>query len=180
MSRNILTLADYREFQFAFARFFVSNGIELFTTKDNSEPFFSWSRCDCCDGSLGGNREEIVAVTLAGNLGEFTVCEDCVYYNEYGRLDDSTMLKMESACDIPAWLVQPGDCIDLEGDYYADPNRDHVEYEFELQVVESVERETDDCVAISILNGPQIGFPLNHGLKWEKIDEEFVKALNEV
>lgn len=65
------------------------------------EPFFSWSPCECCQSSLGGNRETYMFVThwdgpLPHTPGEretfeADICTDCVYYLTYGKLDDQTM-----------------------------------------------------------------------------------------
>jgi hypothetical protein len=59
------------------------------------EPWFSWSPCRCCQSSLGGMREYLYARDAENKLVQFTICEDCVYYVNYGRLDDTTMLDIE-------------------------------------------------------------------------------------
>ena len=57
-----------------------------------NEPFFSWRPCDCCGTSLGGNREHATGWNpTKKQVQEYTICEDCVYYAEYGRLDDQAM-----------------------------------------------------------------------------------------
>lgn len=57
------------------------------------EPFFSWGRCDCCKTKLGGNRVDASGYDILNKEArEFVVCEDCIYYAEYGCLDDATML----------------------------------------------------------------------------------------
>ncbi len=56
------------------------------------EPFFSWGACDCCGTHLGGNREHATGYNpTTKEIQEYTICEDCVYYSAYGRLDDQTM-----------------------------------------------------------------------------------------
>ena len=63
-----------------------------------NEPFFSWGSCDCCGSQQGGNREFATGYNPAMNrVQEFTICEDCAYYAEYGVLDDTTMMEIESA-----------------------------------------------------------------------------------
>jgi len=58
------------------------------------EPHFSWRQCECCKSLLGGDRYRME--TLVGSeIFEYEFCVDCLYYNEYGRLDDMTMLDME-------------------------------------------------------------------------------------
>ncbi len=62
------------------------------------EPFFSWTPCDCCQRPLGGNREHATGYNpTTKEIQEYTVCEDCVYYAEYGRLDDTTMMEVEES-----------------------------------------------------------------------------------
>lgn len=60
-----------------------------------SEPYFSWHRCELCDSTLGGNRTDAHAI-YDGAIVHLRVCDDCVYYAEYGRLDDATMLEVEA------------------------------------------------------------------------------------
>jgi len=60
------------------------------------EPHFSWSACECCGSRLGGDREPAHARDKNNTLIHFSVCVDCLYYLNYGRLDDSSMLEIES------------------------------------------------------------------------------------
>ena len=60
------------------------------------EPWFSWSPCECCGSHLGGNREYLYARDASDEIVQFTICEDCVYYVNYGQLDDTTMLEIET------------------------------------------------------------------------------------
>lgn len=61
-----------------------------------NDPYFSWTYCECCQQPLGGNRQH---ATGANNdtheIQEYEVCEDCIYFAEYGRLDDTTMMNLE-------------------------------------------------------------------------------------
>ena len=62
------------------------------------EPWFSWRRCNCCGSTLGGNRETMHAVDPDGNILHVGgVCVDCVYFLEYGCLDDTTMAEIEAS-----------------------------------------------------------------------------------
>lgn len=55
---------------------------------DGEESHFSWSPCDVCGDTSGGQRH-----TCLGTLfGAVSACDGCIYYAEYGRLDDTTML----------------------------------------------------------------------------------------
>lgn len=58
------------------------------------EPSFSWSACDSCGSTLGGNRHPAHGL-INGELEHFSVCDDCLYYLNYGQLDDLTMMGME-------------------------------------------------------------------------------------
>lgn len=111
MYPDIETKADYAEYQAAVER--GCQGLEAISTgacpgcvecgldEDCSEDerelageaWFSWRRCDICSRALGGNREPGHAI-LDGQMIHFDVCVDCVYYLEYGHLDDMTMLQI--------------------------------------------------------------------------------------
>ena len=57
------------------------------------ESFFSHTPCDICNSSLGGDRYH--ATGYNRDLDEiycYDVCMDCLYFAEYGRLDDQTMM----------------------------------------------------------------------------------------
>ena len=42
------------------------------------EPFFSWSPCENCNQSLGGNRYAVIyRETLDGEILHADICEDC-------------------------------------------------------------------------------------------------------
>lgn len=64
----------------------------------------------------------------------------------------------------------PGDSVDLEGDKHADsPSQchesDHPEFEFELEVVCEVKRETPDCILLEFESGFACGFPADYSLQ---------------
>ena len=58
--------------------------------------WYSGDRCDCCNRGDGGERYDLYA-HQEGNaeVVSFSICVDCVYYINYGRLDDATMLELE-------------------------------------------------------------------------------------
>ncbi len=58
------------------------------------EPHFSWQPCECCGSNLGGERHPAHGL-IDGKLVHLSVCTDCLYYLNYGQLDDLTMLEME-------------------------------------------------------------------------------------
>lgn len=97
--------ADYRE---RFFRFMEREFIEVFSTEldpetgDCPDPHFSHSPCEVCRRPLGGNRYKCVArqaESVGGLFFRFDACEDCVYFEAYGRLDDMTMLEIERSAD---------------------------------------------------------------------------------
>ena len=63
---------------------------------------------------------------------------------------------------VPISELQPGDMIDLEGDIYADPKHNRVEFETEYAIVEAVEPETPACTAVWIEGVDCFGFPPEH------------------
>lgn len=64
-----------------------------------NEPSFSWRNCDCCGTSLGGDRYYASGWNpTTKEICEYEyVCPDCIYYAEYGRLDDTTMDEIEQS-----------------------------------------------------------------------------------
>ena len=69
---------------------------------------------------------------------------------------------------VPAAALTVGDRVDLEGDAFADPDCDPGKFfAYEYAIVRSVDRETDDCVAIGFegVDG-LIGFPPGHILPY--------------
>jgi len=96
MLKHIDTLEDYKEFQKRVMEFKDLENVEVFSQVcdeegDTQDPSFSWSPCDCCKRGLGGSRYKIVAGPVHGEVFEYRICTDCLYYLEYGHLDDVTM-----------------------------------------------------------------------------------------
>lgn len=60
------------------------------------EPHFSWHVCDCCGSALGGDRYPAHGRDKGNQIVHFTVCTDCLYYLNYGQLDDATMMEIEA------------------------------------------------------------------------------------
>lgn len=60
------------------------------------EPSFSWSPCECCGSPLGGDRHKAHGIIQGTKeLKHFEVCSDCLYFLNYGQLDDMSMMEME-------------------------------------------------------------------------------------
>lgn len=69
-----------------------------------ADRLFSWSPCDICDRpNMAGMRSECdwsstnrgtdIPLYLYGS-STVMVCDDCIYFQEYGQLDDLTMMEM--------------------------------------------------------------------------------------
>lgn len=93
---------EYKEYEANVADFFKREGITNLSTVydeetgENDEPSFSWGPCQCCGSTLGGDRYKCNGYNpTTKEVQNYTVCTDCVYYAEYGQLDDMTMMDME-------------------------------------------------------------------------------------
>jgi len=95
--------AEYTDFENRFADFMEREGLSNLSTVSEedgcTEPSFSWHPCDCCGRSQGGDRYDCNGYN--SNTREvqdgYSVCVDCVYYAEYGVLDDQTMMDVEAS-----------------------------------------------------------------------------------
>ncbi len=105
-----MTRKQYAEYEAAVTSFHERNNVKLGCcspvggqadsnedeTPHETEPFFSWSPCECCGSPLGGNREHYQFARNDGLLFEADICVDCVYYLAYGVLDDTTMAEVNA------------------------------------------------------------------------------------
>jgi hypothetical protein len=89
---DIKTKQDYAEYQKSVAKFIARENLSFLSTGTdtkpedeggNPDPWFSWRPCECCGSPLGGNREYLFAWSGKTRV-QFEICEDCVYYLEYG------------------------------------------------------------------------------------------------
>ncbi len=86
--------AEYQEYEARVKAFFDSEGITNLSSIDG-ESYYSKHLCDCCH-DIAGDREDCNGYNpTTGQIQEYSVCTDCVYYAEYGCLDDKTMLEIE-------------------------------------------------------------------------------------
>ena len=95
-----MTKHEYKDYQDSVNRFFTIQGIghlsQIYDSDGDCEPFFSSIPCECCNRHLGGDRYDCNSYNSATKeILDFTVCTDCVYYAEYGQLDDSIMSDLE-------------------------------------------------------------------------------------
>jgi hypothetical protein len=94
---------EYADYEARFAAFMEREGLSnLSTVSDddgNTEPSFSWNPCHCCQRRFGGDRYDCNGYnpTTEEVQDGYRVCTDCVYYAEYGQLDDMTMLDVEKS-----------------------------------------------------------------------------------
>ena len=84
---------EYENYKIRVELFFTSEGINNLTqiTDDDGycEPYFSSINCDCCNRSLGGDRYDCNGYNSKHNkIYEYSACTDCVYYAEYGYLEE--------------------------------------------------------------------------------------------
>ncbi len=99
------TKAEYAEYQKSVAEFFEREGLQNLSTVSQeeglTEPYFSWRPCHCCGSHLGGNRYDCNGynATTEEIQDGYSVCEDCVYFVEYGRLDDMTMMEIAKSAE---------------------------------------------------------------------------------
>lgn len=94
-----MTHTEYEQYQERVAAFFKRTGVSnLSCVAECCEPYFSWRSCECCGSHLGGNRHDANGyIPATGDIWEGSVCDDCIYYAEYGQLDDMTMLEIEKS-----------------------------------------------------------------------------------
>jgi len=91
-----MTKEEYQQYCKRFAHFMKFNDLRNLSIIDSEiDPHFSWSPCDCCNRPLGGNRYDCNGYSPSNGIMEFTCCGDCIYFAEYGKLDDLTMLELE-------------------------------------------------------------------------------------
>ena len=83
-------------------------------------------------------------------------------------MGERTMEKLALAKD-----VKEGMRLDLQGDFYADPEGNNPHLEFEYAVVTDVEEETSSCVRVDTTEG-SFGFPPDHALKEINVAEKLV------
>ena len=100
---------EYADYEKSVKEFFEREGINCLSQqpidqnaeefKYNPDPYFSWRSCDCCDRSLGGDRRLCNGYNPKTKevQNNYSVCSDCEYYVEYGRLDDTTMLEIDDS-----------------------------------------------------------------------------------
>ena len=91
---HIDTKEDFQRFQDAFQHFFEDQEIDGWSLGEEEE--FSGRACDCCERQLGGHRWTAHPYVAGSDntLDPIRVCDDCAYFEQYGELDDETMLRL--------------------------------------------------------------------------------------
>jgi len=99
MLKHIENQTDYIEYKERVEDFFKREGLnnlsmQYTNEEEDIESYFSWQHCDCCSRPLGGDRWDCNGYnpTTKEVQSDYSVCVDCIYYNEYDRLDDMTMI----------------------------------------------------------------------------------------
>lgn len=95
-----MTSEEYKDYEESVKQLMDREGITNLSKADDDEAHFSWRPCECCQRPLGGDR--IVANgynPATKEVQTYTICADCEYYAEYGRLDDMTMMDMGDTND---------------------------------------------------------------------------------
>lgn len=89
-----MTKEQYEAFTQAVEHFFETEQINCLSASGD-ESYFSHRPCECCSRPLAGDRYEASGYNPHTNEVQiYEVCSDCLYFAEYGQLDDSTMLDM--------------------------------------------------------------------------------------
>ena len=90
-----MTKDEYTAYEKTVKDFFDSEGINCLS--DNTiESYESETACDCCNTHLFGKRYDASGYNPKTNEAlKYSVCFDCLYYAQYGQLDDMTMMDME-------------------------------------------------------------------------------------
>lgn len=92
---NIKTAEDYRKYKRTVELF--QQEFKLSHLSTGEKTWFSWDRCDCCQDGDGGERYGLYAHQEGNSeVVSFSICVDCVYYVNYGKLDDSTVTAIEA------------------------------------------------------------------------------------
>jgi hypothetical protein len=75
--RKTMNNEEYTEHINAMRAFYEREEIDELVDID-AEPYFSWSSCDCCQSSLGGDRYEVAGFRLnKREKHEYSICVDC-------------------------------------------------------------------------------------------------------
>jgi hypothetical protein len=92
---------EYREYQESVHDFFDKEGITHLSiqSEDDYEPSFSSESCDCCGTYLGGDRYTCNSYNPKTKevQSDYSICPNCYYFAEYGKLNDQTMMNIEAS-----------------------------------------------------------------------------------
>ena len=99
MLKHIENQKDYIEYKERVEAFFKREGLSNLSTQYTNEDedvdsYFSHWDCNCCSRPLGGDRWDCNGYnpTTKQVQSDYSICMDCIYYVEYGQLDDMTMM----------------------------------------------------------------------------------------
>ena len=90
-----MTEAQEKAYEAAVAAFFIRESLssltDMGTDEEPCEYYFSWSPCDVCGDTYGGNRMDMSGYndTTKEIQDGYKVCEDCALYIANGDLPSS-------------------------------------------------------------------------------------------
>lgn len=95
-----MTKKEYERYQKRVEQFFADglNNLSTVSSEEgNCEPYFTWKSCPVCGQSKGHDGYDCNGYNgQTKEIEEYSnVCQDCVYYCEYGQLDDQQMWDIE-------------------------------------------------------------------------------------
>lgn len=90
-----MTKAEYDDYTARIAQFYERENIQSLHAGEIVNDFTA-RRCEVCGGHPAGARYAITGLHKpnGGTFSEYEGCTDCLYYAEYGQLDDMTMIEV--------------------------------------------------------------------------------------
>ena len=94
-----MTEKEYKEYEQRVESYYKDNEFDVSSPMDD-ESFFSHRPCECCKRPEAGQRYNVCFGTVGKQETVIaSLCPDCLYYSQYGQLDDVTMGEVESDRD---------------------------------------------------------------------------------
>ena len=94
-----MTKAEYFRYVQNVTEFLRSEGITNLSTM--GENYFSWFPCECCKRPQAGVQFNATCFNHSTNeIFSYSICVDCIYFIEFGKLDDQTMLDIQKSMEM--------------------------------------------------------------------------------
>jgi len=92
-NKPIMTRKGFYLWEQRIAAFLRENNIDSFSPDEEGYEEFVVESCDCCGTPLAGARYSVRAYDHKAEdiAGPWSVCTDCLFYNEYGHIGDGHM-----------------------------------------------------------------------------------------